>query len=455
MPQIIQPVPYRVFQRVDDDAATIDIEIQQAADCRATVRLVDPAGAAIPVEPRLQTDGGALTGSLDGVPVGGPYTLQVTLSGSVLAEAPGLLVGDLWVLAGQSNMDGVGKLFDTEPPSDRVNAFYYDDRWGIAEDPLCWYDEAADRVHWQNTTDREAAIAQARLTRSAGAGLGVAFGKELERRLGVPIGLLVCSHGGTSLAQWSPDLLDQGGDSLYGSMIRRIKAVGGRVKGLAWYQGESDTNPEAAPAYGEAFARFAEAVRRDIGQPDLPVVYVQIGCFYAAEQTPELVRAWHQVQDAQVRAEALIPHSGMASAIDLSLHDGIHIDTAGLGRLGRRLAHLAHVVAYGSTAPGEIGPRPGQVVASEDRRTVTVGFERVNGWLVAPGRVQGFTVMLGEETLWPTDARVDENGTAVVLTFAEPLPIGAELHYGWGLNPTCGIVDERDMPVPVFGPVEL
>jgi len=455
LPDIIQPVPYRVFQRANDDTAAIDVAVQRVGDGGATVRLVDSAGAQVPVEARLEMGGGALTGSLEGVPVGGPYTLQVVSSGSVLGEAPGLLVGDLWVLAGQSNMDGVGKLFDTEPPSDRVNAFYYDDRWAVAEDPFCWYDEAVDPVHWGTTTDREAAIALARLARVAGAGLGVAFGKELDRRLGVPIGLLVCSHGGTSMAQWSPDLLDEGGNSLYGSMIRRIRAVGRHIAGIAWYQGESDANPEAAPAYADTFARFVEAVRRDVGQPGLPIVYVQIGCFYISEYGPELVSSWHQVQDAQVRAETLIPHSGMASAIDLSLHDGIHIDTPGLRRLGRRLAHVAHIVAYGASGAGAIGPRPGRNVVSEDRRTVRVGFEHVNGSLTTPGRVRGFTVMLGDETRWPTDARVDRSGSAVVLTFADPLPAGAELHYGWGLNPACGIVDERDLPVPVFGPARL
>ncbi len=67
--------------------------------------------------------------------------------------------------------------------------------------------------------------------------------------------------------QWNPALRDSGGQSLYGSMYRRVQAVGGQVKGVLWYQGESDGNPAFAGAFLGKFEAFIKAVRWDFKQP--------------------------------------------------------------------------------------------------------------------------------------------------------------------------------------------
>lgn len=449
------PVADQVFQRSDASKADIPFTVEHSGGQHIEVALVGPDGGCVNCGVILDGGDEQSTGKLTGVPTGGPYTLRVSAGDGSAAEVSGLLVGDLWVLAGQSNMDGVGKLFDTEPPSDRVHAFYYDDRWGIAVDPLCWYDEATDPVHWQNPQARETAIVGARATRSAGAGLGVAFGKELDRLANVPIGLIVCSHGGTSLAQWSPDLRDQGGASLYGSMMRRIEAVGGSVKGVLWYQGESDASTEAAGCYAESFIKFVSAVRNDLGRPALPFLYVQLGCFYQWDAPADMTRAWHQVRTAQLACEPHIAPAAVVSAIDLSLHDAIHIDTAGLRRLGRRLATLANIVAYGADNHATTGPRPHAVEVSEDRTGVCIRFSGVNGRIISSGRWHGFTVLHDGTELLVKSCRVGPDGRCIEIVLFEPAPEGAELYYGWGLNPACGLVDEADIPVPVFGPLAL
>jgi sialate O-acetylesterase len=283
----------------------------------------------------------------------------------------------------------------------------------------------------------------------------LAFGKDLERRTGVPIGLLVCSHGGTSLAQWSPDLLDQGGASLYGSLARRIAAAGGKVRGVAWYQGESDAmDPATSRNYARSFAAFVRAVRELVADPTLAWVYVQIGCFYVDGASREMVEGWDAVQDAQVRVESDIQPAAFTTAIDLALSDAIHVETAGLRRLGRRLGYLAHKVAYGS-ADGEIGPRPAGVTVAPDRKTVEVKFDHVNGGLRPEGRAVGIVVYRGDDPVPPTRCEVGADRRCVVLEYADPLPAGAVLYYGRGLNPACGLADEADLPVPVFGPVSL
>ena len=100
-----------------------------------------------------------------------------------------------------------------------------------------------------------------------------------------PIGLVACAHGGTSMEQWNPAKKGEGGNSLYGSMLRQIKLAGGKVKGVLWYQGESDANPEASKKYPQVFADFIASVRADLGQPDLPFYFVQIGRFVVRERS--------------------------------------------------------------------------------------------------------------------------------------------------------------------------
>src|SRR6202023_1447306 len=91
------------------------------------------------------------------------------------------------------------------------------------------------------------------INRKKGSGLGLPFAVEMVARTGIPVGLVPCAHGGTSMDQWSPALKDREGDSLYGSMYRRFVAVGGRVRGVLWYQGESDASAKAAPEFEQKF----------------------------------------------------------------------------------------------------------------------------------------------------------------------------------------------------------
>ena len=67
-----------------------------------------------------------------------------------------MYVGDIWVLAGQSNMEGVGDLVDVTPPNPRVMLMGMDGRWGIAEEPLHWLVDSPDPVHSGNPADRAA-----------------------------------------------------------------------------------------------------------------------------------------------------------------------------------------------------------------------------------------------------------------------------------------------------------
>ena len=255
--------------------------------------------------------------------------------------------------------------------------------------------------------------------------------------------------------QWDPGLKSKGGESLYGAMLRRISAVGGRVTGVLWYQGESDAGPNTAPVFPAKFERLVASLREDTGQPDLPFYYVQIGR-YVNDRNPA---EWNAVQEMQRQAEAAIPHSGMAAAVDFSLDDGIHVGTQDHKRLGHRLANLAcHDLFSGIPRCASLrrGPRPASAVL---RGTIVrVAFTEVNGALHSEGRIAGFSIHASDGAPVPLifKARIDpEDPSAVLLYLDRKPPEGATLHYGYGKDPYCNLRDSEDMAVPVFGPVPI
>lgn len=402
------------------------------------------------------------TANLLGIPTGGPYRMEFRMQGGTsVAAVDDVLVGDLWILAGQSNMEGVGDLIDVQQPDPMVHSFDLADHWAVAEEPLHNLVGAVDRVHWRNNAqglpERWTGEKLQRYIqeRKKGAGLGLPFGVDMYKRTGVPVGLIPCAHGGTSMEQWSPSLKDKEGDSLYGSMLRRFKAAGGHVTGVLWYQGESDANEKAATAFLERFESFVNAVRTDFESPRLPFYYVQIGRHISATNVLE----WNMVQEAQRKAELRIPHSGMVAAVDLSLDDGIHISTPDHKRLAHRLAdRVSHDLFPRLKDYGELKPGPRPVSAKHENGLVRVEFSDVNGRLLSEGRISGFSIHQPDGTAVPMiyKARVDPaEASTVLLYLGGKLPENATLHYGYGKDPYCNLRDENDNAVPVFGPMEI
>jgi sialate O-acetylesterase len=238
--------------------------------------------------------------------------------------------------------------------------------------------------------------------------------------------------------------------------VRRVGVVGGKVKGVLWYQGESDAGAKAAPLFREKFERLVAAMRQDFGQPDLPFYYVQIGRFIIKGGETY----WEQVQEMQRQAEQSIPHTGMAAAVDFELDDLIHVGTQDHKRLGQRLAKMAIRDLFPGVknfGPYKNGPRPVSATLQKGE-VIRVTFSGVNGRLRHEGRLAGFTIhdAKGEPLSLIYKAVVDPaDSSAVLLYFWSKLPEGATLYYGYGKDPYCNLRDDADMAAPVFGPLPI
>ena len=487
---------HQVLQRDDSDSADVSLagsvsfDRASSVEARIVRRQIVLNGFAW--RKVGQVVAGRWQADLRKIPMGGPYDFQLRAvddSQNVLAaiEVHGVLVGDLWVLSGQSNMVGNGRLVELEPPHELVHNFNMRYEWEVAEEPLHSLAESTDEAHWANAGHLEPLWAvprrkatgplegeeraRFRRNRQHGTGLALSFAKQVVSQTGVPIGLIPCAHGGTSLKQWDPGLKSAGRKSLYGAQLARIQSVGGTVKGVLWYQGEADMARGSAAAYGERFRRHIEQLRADLQQPDLPFYFVQIGRYVT-----ENPMAWNVVQEAQRIVEQTTPHVGMVVSVDQPLDDIIHISGGGLKTIGRRLAsrvlhdHFPQVKTYRNL---QSGPRPVRAYYQEhpgeldpwsgDRRTVFVEFSGVNGRLTSLGRATGFSLRDkdGKEVLAIFRTLVDpENPSRAMLELGRgipnrPLPAGTQLWYGWGSDPYCNLTDEANLAVPVFGPMEI
>jgi hypothetical protein len=176
-------------------------------------------------------------------------------------------VGDIYVIAGQSNASGRSRtLYSYSSPTLRAAMFGNDDRWRELRDPV---DSAEGQVDV--------------VSRDLGAGGSVwpDVATELLATEGVPVAFVPCARVGTPIARWRRDPTSRTpGGTLYSSMARRVAAVGGTVRAVLWWQGERDARECTAPSvYQASLERLAADVWRDFGAP---MVVAQIGDYGAA-----------------------------------------------------------------------------------------------------------------------------------------------------------------------------
>jgi len=394
---------------------------------------------------------GKFSADLSGIPAGGPYKL-VLGCGKANARVKAFYCGDVWLLAGQSNMEGVGDMTGPAKPHPLIRAFSMRREWRLATDPLHVLGESPDSCHAglrQLPREQGETI---RRNAKKGVGVGVFFAREMLARSGVPQGLIATAHGGTSMAQWDPALKGEGGASQYGSMLLSMRATGQPVAGVLWYQGESDTDGPPVEVYTEKMRALVAAVRRDLKQPSLPWIMVQIATVVGGWGGP----GWNRIQEQQRLLPGKIRNLEMVSAVDLPLDDRIHISATAFPVLAARMARAADRLAYGNGRE-EPMPRLRAIIPPHPKKSplhMDVVFDHVPGGLKSEGLPRGFALLDGAGHDTGAIFKTTLHGNAARLHFQLGVSLTGDIRlaYGHGRMPVCTITDGRGCALPVFGP---
>ena len=402
-----------------------------AAGARVELRLVredtgGPVAAHLDWTPADTRPDGTWTGALRNVPAGGLYRLETHLrtkdqpavEWSTRGDMRHFLgVGDLWIIAGQSNSAGYGREPCDDAPELGVHVFNNAMRWALATQPL---NDSTDTAHPAN---RENA--------NSGNAPWLHWARRIKQAMGFPIGLIQTSLGGSALAPWNP--VQGGKHPLFQLMVKAVAAAGGRAKGMLWYQGESDCGPEDAPRYERRFAAAVRAWRAALHCPRLHVLTVQLNR-YAIGPDEQADRDWSLLRQAQRSVARRMPGVSVVPALDLPLADAIHNSSHGNRLLAERAAATALGAAYGRPVDYK-APEPVSACRDAEGTTIEIVFENVASRIECfhqnsvPFRVEDARGVV------PIEAAQYPGGNKVVLRLARAALGKAVVHGGYGRNP--------------------
>lgn len=232
--------------------------------------------------------------------------------------------------------------------------------------------------------------------------------------------------------------------TLYNGMIAPLGGFG--LRGMLWYQGESNTSDGAA--YAMRLRALREDWRRQFGART-PLLLVQLAGYGQPPVVPA-ASGWAQVREAQRRVAAEDARSGLAIAIDIG--DAYDIHPPNKQELGRRLARVARHVVYGKQDVAPSGPRA--VTAVRTPAGVAIAFEDVEGVLTATGALRpiGFELCgTRGDTRHCDYGDAELDGRRILLR--GPLSTHAtHVRYCWADGPVCTLRDRSGAPA---GPFEL
>jgi sialate O-acetylesterase len=347
-------------------------------------------------------------------------------------------VGDLFVIAGQSNSAGYGKDPVFDPPELGIHILKNSGRWDLASHPM---NESTGTLHEIN-----------RETANPGHSPYLSFARQLKRELGYPIGLIQTSLGGSPLRRWNPD---EEGD-LYRNMMEIIGTQAGKVSGILWYQGCSDANADECNTYLERFSNMVSHLRRDLNEEALPVLTVQLNRYTAAPQDDDSDKAWGILREVQRQAAKQMQNVFIIPSLDSSLSDAIHNSSASNMVLGERLARTALARLYGKRylcgAPeiGEVKKEgPNKIVLAFDHVT-----DRMYTFEIGADKLP-FAVMDEEGRVGIASYEIDRN--KMILTLERKIQGICHVHGAYERNP--GFVIPIDagtyLPMLAFYGVEV
>lgn len=420
---------------------------------------------------------------------GGP--LEMTVTGKNSLKLQDILVGDVWICSGQSNMEWpVSHVNNAEQEIAAANfprIRLFTVKHEVAETP-----QEDLTGEWIVTTPDNIKDFSA---------VGYFFGRELHQDLNWPVGLIDSSWGGTPaeswtsettlqndlslqpiLWQWKRVLADYPGAKasyertlaawernsseakaagkpepprpskprgpghswapagLFNAMLAPLTSFG--IRGAIWYQGESNAQPFRAGEYRRLFSAMIEDWRRAWDQGPFPFFFVQLANFQERKTKPA-DSAWAELRESQTAALGL-PNTGMAVTIDIGEAGDIH--PRNKQEVGHRLALAAKAVAFGKEVSFS-GPLYNGVTLEGNQ--VRVHFTHAGAGMKAKdgGPLKGFAVAGKDRKFVWANARI-EGKTIVVSSPSASQPVA--VRYGWADNPECNLYGGTDLPASPF-----
>lgn len=224
---------------------------------------------------------------------------------------------------------------------------------------------------------------------------------------------------------------------LYNGMIAPL--IDYKVKGIIWYQGESNTN--RADEYEMLFTSLIEDWRH---KWDVPFLYVQLPNFMKADSIPSSSN-WARLREAQLKTLKL-PDTGMAVAIDLGEWNDIH--PLNKKDVSYRLSLLAKKLAYGSQDIVSSGPLFQSMQIDENR--IIISFTEIGSGLITNGdKLKGFAISGSDRQFVWANATI-ENGNKVIV-WHDDVRHPIAVRYGWANNPEdANLRNKEGLPASPF-----
>jgi sialate O-acetylesterase len=418
---------------------------------------------------------------------GGPF--ELTVQGANTLVLRDVLVGDVWLASGQSNMELPLRLA-ADPGREIAAADCPQVRFlqilpRPADHPLETLDAAAVRP-WTPCRPENAAAFSA---------VAYHFAREIQQRTGAPVGIVQSCWGGTpaeawtslrtlaadpallpvfagradiaagratflrrfaqaqrayarALAagqaagltdpaqEWHPSFEGWAPGALYNGMIAPLTPF--PLTGVIWYQGESNSEPWQFPIYDRLFPALIADWRHAWAQGDFPFLFVQLANF--GRPPPEW--HWPEVREAQ-RRSLRVANTAMVVTIDLGEAGEIHPKNK--RDVGRRLALAARALAYGECLD-YAGPLFRQ--ATPDGGALRIQFDHTGGGLVGRGpAVTGFELAGADRQFVAANATIDGKS---VLVSSPAVPAPRFVRYGWASDPACTLYNTAGLPASPF-----
>ncbi len=378
---------------------------------------------------------------------GGPYVLSVI--GNNYVECKDILVGEVWICSGQSNMQmGLVSCLDAEKAMQAST----DTELRLFQVPLAALDQPTKEVKsaWMRSSYHTAGSFSA---------VGYYFGRYLRQALKVPVGIINSSWGGTLVEAWtSKRVIDQELDlikidpslagqiphvpsCLYNAMISPVIPYG--IRGAIWYQGESN----AGNGYNYRFehANMIKNWREDWKQGDFPFLSVQLAPWYAQGDPVEPAEcSWADTRESQLIVAKDVKNSGMAVITDVG--DPVDIHPKDKQPVGERLAYIALNKTYGKKNVAWSGPVYKSMSVKGNQ--IVLKFDHIDGGLVSKGgKLTGFTIAGADKKFVWADATI-EGKTVVVSSAAVSAPMA--VRYGWRMYPILNLFNGKNLPASPF-----